>query len=214
MKTYYWTFYLDTDDDQRSNQGTESEVNMKVAYVRVSTVEQNEARQLEAMKNLNIEKYYTEKVSAKNVNDRQQLKMMLDFVREGDEVYVMDFSRLSRSVQDLLKIVDGLNEKCVRLVSLKENLDTSTATGKLMLTMIGAIAQFERQNLLERQREGIAIAKSQHKYTGRKPVELDNWDEVFNEWKEKKISAVAASKLLGISRGTFYNRVNQGSEEV
>jgi DNA invertase Pin-like site-specific DNA recombinase len=182
---------------------------MKVAYIRVSTVEQNEARQLEAMKNIGIEKYYTEKVSAKNVTAREQLRMMLDFVREGDEVYVLDFSRLSRSVQDLLNIVDGLNEKGVRLVSMKENLDSSTATGKLMLTMIGAIAEFERQNLLERQREGIAIAKCQHKYKGRVPIALDNWDEVYKAWHDKKISAVAATKLLGISRGTFYNRVHE-----
>ncbi|MBR4574380.1 MAG: recombinase family protein [Lachnospiraceae bacterium] len=182
---------------------------MRVAYIRVSTVEQNEARQIEAMKELGIEKYYTEKVSGKNMRDREQLKMMLDFVREGDEVYVADFSRLSRSVQDLLNIVDGLNKKGVRLVSLKENLDTSTATGKLMLTMIGAIAEFERFNLLERQREGIAIAKSQKKYSGRAPLSLDNWDEVYKEWQAKRISAVAACKLLGVSRGTFYNRVHR-----
>lgn len=181
---------------------------MRVAYVRVSTVEQNEARQLEAMKDLNIEKYYTEKISGKNMNDRQQLKMMLDFVREGDEIYVSEFSRLSRSVQDLLNIVDGLNDKGVRLVSLKENLDTSTPTGKLMLTMIGAIAEFERQNILERQREGIAIAKSQHKYKGRSPIQIDNWDDVYKNWRNKNISAIAACKLLGISRGTFYNRVH------
>ena len=182
---------------------------MKVAYIRVSTVEQNEARQLEAMKDLGIEKYYTEKVSAKNVTAREQLRMMLDFVREGDEVYVLDFSRLSRSVQDLLNIVDGLNQKGVRLVSMKENLDSSTATGKLMLTMIGAIAEFERQNLLERQREGIAIAKSQNRYKGRSPLALDNWEEVYREWHDKKLTATAATKLLGISRGTFYNRVKE-----
>jgi len=190
---------------------------MKVAYVRVSTVEQNEARQLEAMKNMDIEKFYTEKISAKNVADREQLKMMLDFVREGDEVYVADFSRLSRSVKDLLSITETLENKGVRLVSLKENLDSSTATGKLMLTMIGAIAEFERQNLLERQREGIAIAKCQHKYTGRKPLELENWEEISKAWEEKKITAVQACELLKISRGTFYNRLkkprHEGSEQ-
>ena len=130
---------------------------MVVAYVRVSTAEQNEARQLEALEKFNIEKWFTEKVSGKDTK-RPKLQAMLDFVREGDVVYVMDFSRLSRSVRDLLSIVDLLNEKNVRLVSLKENLDTSTPTGKLMLTMIGAIAEFERQNTLERQREGVAIA--------------------------------------------------------
>jgi len=181
---------------------------MRVAYVRVSTVEQNEARQTEALEKFNIEKWYVEKVSAKDTK-REQLQLMLDFVREGDEVFVMDFSRLSRSVQDLLDIVDLLNDKNVKLVSLKENLDTSTPTGKLMLTVIGAIAEFERQNILERQREGIAIAKREGKYKGRKAMELENFMEVYEEWKNGLITAVAAANILGINRGTFYSRVKK-----
>ena len=181
---------------------------MVVAYVRVSTLEQNEARQVEALKQHNIEKWYIEKVSGKDTK-REKLQLMLDFVREGDEVYVMDFSRLSRSVQDLLNIVDLLNSKKVKLVSLKENLDTSTATGKLMLTMIGAISEFERQNILERQREGIDIAKREGKYKGRKPLELDNFNEVYDSWKKRELTAVSASKILGINRGTFYRRVRE-----
>ena len=181
---------------------------MVVAYVRVSTLEQNEARQVEALKQHNIEKWYIEKVSGKDTK-REKLQLMLDFVREGDEVYVMDFSRLSRSVQDLLGIVDLLNSKKVKLVSLKENLDTSTATGKLMLTMIGAISEFERQNILERQREGIEIAKREGKYKGRKPLELDNFNEVYDGWKNGELTAVSASKILGISRGTFYKKVKE-----
>ena len=186
---------------------------MRVAYVRVSTVEQNEARQTEALEKFNIEKWYIEKVSGKDTK-REQLQLMLDFVREGDEIYVMDFSRLSRSVQDLLSIVDLLNEKNVKLVSLKESLDTSTPTGKLMLTVIGAIAEFERINILERQREGIAIAKKEGKYKGRKAMELDNWEEVYASWKNGEITAVAASRLLGINRGTFYNRAKKFEKEV
>lgn len=125
---------------------------MIVSYIRVSTAEQNEARQVEAMKGKNIEKYYVEKVSAKDTN-RPKLQEMLDFVREGDIIYIHDFSRLARSTKDLLEIVEKLNSKGVILKSNKENLDTSTPTGKLMLTMIGAINEFERQNLLERQKE-------------------------------------------------------------
>lgn len=181
---------------------------MRVAYVRVSTAEQNEARQVEALKPHNIEKWYIEKVSGKDTK-REKLQLMLDFVREGDEVYVMDFSRLSRSVQDLLNIVDLLNSKKVKLVSLKENLDTSTATGKLMLTMIGAISEFERQNILERQREGIEIAKREGKYKGRKKLKLDNFNEVYDSWKKGELTAVSASKILGINRGTFYKRVKE-----
>ena len=136
---------------------------MRIAYIRVSTVEQNEARQIEAMQKYDIEKWFTEKVSAKDTN-RPKLKEMLDFAREGDTVHIHDFSRLARSTKDLLEIVETLNNKGIHLVSNKENIDTSTPTGRLMLTMIGAIAEFERQNLLDRQREGIALAKEAGKY--------------------------------------------------
>ena len=130
---------------------------MNIAYVRVSTVEQNEARQVEGLKKHNIDKWFTEKISAKDAN-RPQLQAMLEFAREGDTVFIHDFSRIARSTKDLLAIVEQLNAKGVHLVSNKENIDTSTPTGKLMLTMIGAINEFERMNLLERQREGIALA--------------------------------------------------------
>ena len=128
---------------------------MKIAYVRVSTVEQNEARQVEGLKKHNIDKWFTEKISAKDAN-RPQLQAMLEFAREGDTVFIHDFSRIARSTKDLLAIVEQLNAKGVHLVSNKENIDTSTPTGKLMLTMIGAINEFERMNLLERQREGAS----------------------------------------------------------
>ena len=107
---------------------------MNISYVRVSTVEQNEQRQIEAMHKYDIEKWFTEKVSAKDTN-RPQLQAMLDFAREGDTIYIHDFSRLARSTRDLLDIVEQLNKKGVHLVSNKENIDTSTPTGKLMLTI-------------------------------------------------------------------------------
>ena len=179
---------------------------MKVGYIRVSSVDQNEARQLEALEKHGIEKYYTEKISGKNT-DRPEFKSMMGFVREGDAVYVEDFSRLSRSTSDLLNIVDTLKEKRVRLISLKENFDTDTPQGKLMLTMIAAINEFERQNLLERQREGIAIAKREGRYKGRRPKSVENWDEVYEQWISGKITATAACKALGISRSGFYQRV-------
>lgn len=198
---------LQTDTEGRKEGGI-----MNIAYVRVSTVEQHETRQVEALKQFNIEKWYIEKVSGKDTK-REQLQLMLDFVREGDCIFVTDFSRLSRSVRDLLSIVDLLNEKKVKLVSLKENLDTGTPTGKLMLTMIGAIAEFERQNILDRQREGIAIAKREGKYKGRIERTLDNWEEVYSAWKKGEITAVSAAKILGINRGTFYNRVKHYEEK-
>ena len=152
---------------------------MNVAYVRVSTVEQNEARQVEALEKYGIEKWFIEKKSGKNT-DRPKLQEMLAVVREGDTVHIHDLSRLARSTADLLVIVENFNSQGVHLVSNKENIDSSTPTGKLMLTMIGAINQFERENLLERQREGVAIAKREGKYHGRKPAPLpENYDAVI-----------------------------------
>lgn len=179
---------------------------MNVAYIRVSTAEQNLERQRENLAPYNIERWFEEKVSGKDTH-REQLKLMLGFVREGDTVYVNDFSRLSRSVSDLLNLVSDLSAKGVRLVSIKETFDTSTPTGKLMITLIGAINEFERQNMLERQREGIAIAKREGKYKGRKPLELEGFEELYLLWKNGSISAVKAAEALSISRGTWYNKV-------
>ena len=154
---------------------------MNVAYVRVSTIEQNEERQIEALKTHNIDKWFIEKISGKNTN-RPELKSMIEFVREGDIIYIHSLDRLARSTKDLLDIVEKLQSKKVHLVSNKENIDTTTATGKLMLTMIAAIAEFERANMLERQREGIAIAKAEGKYKGRKSIGYpDNWEETYNK---------------------------------
>lgn len=175
---------------------------MKVAYVRVSSVDQNEARQIEALKNHGIEKWFSEKISGKNT-DRPKLQELLEFVREGDVVYIHDFSRLARSTKDLLDIVERLNSKGVSLVSNKENIDSSTPTGKLMLTMIGAIAEFERLNLLERQREGIQIAKTEGKYKGRKAVKIPNFESHLTRYQRREISKAALAKELGISRPTL-----------
>lgn len=177
---------------------------MRVAYVRVSTVEQNEARQVEALKVHDIEKWFTEKVSGKDMN-RPELQKMLEFVREGDTVYIHDFSRLARSTKDLLDIVEGLQKKGVQLVSNKENLDTNTPGGKLMLTMIGAMNEFERANMLERQKEGIAIAKANGKYRGRKPTEIE--DDIFKEnyeaYKSRKITKCQFAFNINVSRPTL-----------
>lgn len=168
---------------------------MKVAYVRVSTEEQNEARQIEALKKHNIEKWLTEKVSGKSM-DRPQLQAMLDYVREGDTVYIHDFSRLARSTRDLLEIVERLQNKGVHLVSNKENLDTGTPTGKLMLTMIAAINEFERQNLLDRQREGI--------YKGRKKVTTpDDFSELYARYTRREMNKGQLAEALHVTRPTL-----------
>ena len=184
---------------------------MKVAYIRVSTEGQNTARQEEAMKGLGVERCFIEKISGKNT-DRPQLKAMMDFVREGDSLIVESYSRLARSTHDLLEIVDALSKKGVALVSLKENIDTTTPQGKLMLTIFAGLAQFERECLLQRQAEGIAIAKANGVYKGRKPVDTpDNWEEVVEEWKSGKISAVEAMKKTGLTKATFYRMAKRNN---
>lgn len=177
---------------------------MKVAYVWVSTADQNETRQVEGLQKHNIEKWYIEKVSGKDTN-RPKLQEMLEFVREGDTIYIHDFSRLARSTKDLLDIVERLNKKGVSLVSNKENIDSSTPTGKLMLTMIGAIAEFERRNLLERQREGIEIAKREGKFKGGqvKRIEEDLFEKVYQAYKAREITKKAMAEKLHISRPTL-----------
>ncbi len=185
---------------------------MNIAYIRVSTVEQNEQRQIEAMKPFNIEKWFIEKISAKDTN-RPKLQELLEFAREGDTIHVHDFSRLARSTKDLLDIVEQLTQKNIYLVSNKENIDTSTPTGKLMLTMIGAINEFERYNLLERQREGIAIAKRNGKYTGGKRKNVPNFENGYQRYLRREISKVALAKELRISRPTLDKLIKEYTEE-
>ena len=177
----------------------------KIAYIRVSSVDQNESRQKEALKNHNIDKWFIEKISGKDTN-RPELQKMLEYIREGDTVYIHDFSRLARSTKDLLELVEYIKDvKKATLVSNKENLDTSTPTGKLMLTVIAAINEFERANLLERQREGIAIAKEEGKYKGRAVKQID--DKIFNkyyeEYSSRKINKTELAKQLDVSRPTL-----------
>ncbi len=175
---------------------------MIVGYIRVSSVDQNEARQLVTMKKYNVEKVFSEKVSGKDTN-RPKLKEMLDYVREGDTIVIHDFSRLARSTKDLLDIVEYLNNKNVTLISSKESIDSGTPSGKLMLTMIGAINEFERANLLERQREGIAIAKEQGKYKGRKEFKINNFEQYYNRYMNREINKSNLAKELGVSRPTL-----------
>lgn len=176
---------------------------MRVAYVRVSTTEQNESRQVEALKIHDIEKWYIEKVSAKTAN-RPKLSEMLDFVREGDIIYIHDFSRLARNTADLLKIVEKLQKQGVTLRSNKEQFDTESATGKLMLTMLAAINEFERAILLERQREGIAIAKANQKYKGRQSVKLPpDFSEQYQLYLNRRLKKTDWAKRLGVSRPTL-----------
>lgn len=181
---------------------------MKIGYVRVSTAEQNTIRQEKLMEELGVERIYTDKASGKN-KDRPELNNMLDFVREGDTVIVESFSRFARSTKDLLDLVDKLHRKGVEFISKKESIDTSTPQGKFMLTVFGALAELEREQILQRQAEGIAAAKEAGKYKGRKPIEVDEtlFIEQYRAWKSGETAPKFICKKLGISHATFYRRV-------
>ncbi len=175
---------------------------MRIAYVRVSSIEQNEARQVEALKVHEIDKWFIEKVSAKDTQ-RPKLKELLEFMRDGDVVYIHDFSRLARSTADLLNLVELFKFKKVTLVSNKENIDTSTPSGKLMLTMIGAINEFERANLLERQKEGIVIAKREGKFKGGTKKQVKNFGFYYKQYQNRELNKTELAKKLKISRPTL-----------
>lgn len=181
---------------------------MKIGYVRVSTAEQNTARQEVLMVELGVEKIFMDKCTGSNAN-RPELKEMLSFVRNGDVVIVESISRFARNTKDLLELVETLASKEVIFISKKEAIDTNTPTGKFMLTVFGAMYELERDNILDRQREGIAIAKAGGKYKGRKRIERDNFDAVYGQWKRKDITAVQAMKKLNMSKSTFYRRVTE-----
>ena len=172
-------------------------------------VQQNPARQTELMKSLGVEKIFSEKVSGKNM-DRPQLQEMLKFVREGDTLYVESFSRLSRSTKDLLATTQALTEKGVNLVSTKENVDTTTPQGRFMLTVFAALSELERENILERQREGIAIAKAEGKYKGRKPIPVtDKFFRLTSLWQKDEMQLKDVIEQLDMSQSTFFRKCKQ-----
>lgn len=160
------------------------------------------------MQKLEVEKIFIEKISGKNM-ERPMLKEMMGFVRSGDIVVVESISRFARNTRDLLELIDQLNAKGVQFVSMKEKIDTSTPSGKFMLTVFAAVAQLERDYILQRQKEGIAIAKANGKYKGRKKIQNEKFEEIYEKWKNKEITAVKAMKILNISKTTFYRRVNE-----
>lgn len=185
---------------------------MKIGYVRVSTREQNTARQEELMRSLGVEKVYIDRLSGKDT-DRPQLQEMMGYVREGDSVTVESISRFARNTKDLLELTEQLSNKRVQFISQKEDIDTDTPAGKFMLTVFGAVAELEREYIRQRQREGIEIAKAQGKYKGRPEKQPEDFAGVYAQWKGKKITATFASRQLEISRSTFYRKAKAYAED-
>ena len=181
---------------------------MKIGYVRVSTEEQNTARQEIMLRELGVDELFVDRARGKNA-DRPELNRMMNFVRRGDTVIVESISRFARNTRDLLDLVERLTEKQVEFVSRKEAIDTTTPTGKFMLTVFAAVAELEREYVLQRQREGIAIAKKQGKYRGRPPKAYPDFERIAARWQKGEITAVQAMKQLGMSKTRFYERVKR-----
>ena len=180
---------------------------MKIGYIRVSTQEQNTARQETLMAELGVDEVYIDRMSGKDTN-RPELQKMMEYVRRGDTVIVESLSRFARNTRDLLELVEQLTAKGVEFASRKEAIDTTTPTGKFMLTVFGAVAELEREYILQRQREGIEIAKQQGKYTGRRPIDHPDFEKVAAAGRRGELTATQAMKKLGISKTTFYRKVS------
>jgi len=176
---------------------------MLVGYARASTIDQEAGfqAQMKALAAAGCEKMFSEQVSS--VGHRPQLEAALDYLRDGDVLVITKLDRLARSVAHLVVIGEQLDLKGVALRVLDQAIDTSTPTGRLMFNMLGSIAQFERELMLERQREGIARAKAEGKYKGRKPTARAKGQEV-KKLRSEGIGATAIAKRLGISRASVY----------
>lgn len=178
---------------------------MRVGYIRVSTVEQHEDRQVKDLtENAEVSKVFIDKLSGKDTN-RPQLNAMIDYVREGDTVVVSEYSRLARSTRDLIDIIETLQNKGVTVISMKEKLDTSTPQGEFMLTVFAGIATLERKLMLQRQREGIAIAKANGKYKGRQSKQKpDDWESLKALYMSRQITVSEIAKRCDVSRPIVY----------
>jgi DNA invertase Pin-like site-specific DNA recombinase len=179
-----------------------------IGYIRVSTAEQNTARQEAALSEYGCQKLFIDKMSGKE-RYRPQLEAMLNYIREGDAVVVESISRLARSTRDLLDIVDKLKDKGVAFISLKESIDTTTPQGKFVMTIFAALSELERENIRQRQAEGIAIAKEQGKYKGRRPKKVDQTEleMLIDRWQRGEIKQSYICKKLGISRSTLSRKI-------
>jgi DNA invertase Pin-like site-specific DNA recombinase len=187
----------------------------KIMYQRISTRNQNLARQENLAAELGIDKVFVDVMSGKDTK-RPQLEDMLAYVRAGDTLIIESFSRLGRSLRDLLDIIEQLEKKKVILQSQKESVSTDNASGRLQVALFAALSQFEREIMLERQAEGVAAAKAAGRYTGGKPKPTD-WDRfksIYNQWKAGEMTAVAAQKKMGMTAPTFYRRVKQFEQSL
>ncbi len=179
----------------------------RIAYLRVSTTHQNTDRQQYAMPE-DIDRTFIDKASGKDT-DRPEFQKMLEYVREGDVVYFESFSRISRSLSDLLRTLDYFSEKGVAFVSLKEQIDTSGATGKLIISVLGAISAYEREINAERREYGYRKVHDEGRVGRPKQTVPEDFYSAVQRWCAGEITALKAMELSGMKKTTFYRLIKQ-----
>lgn len=190
----------------------EEQEGMLIGYARVSTVGQSLESQVEQLKEYGCQKIYMEKESGKNKTDRPELQNAIKALRPQDKLVVTKIDRLARSVRDLHNIAMELDGEGIGLVFLKEQIDFSTAAGKLMFTMLGAIGEFERDLIVSRTSEGRERAKKQGKHLGRKgqdEKEVKKALQLYENRESNEMSVSDISKLTGVPRSTIYAKVKE-----
>ena len=184
---------------------------MLIGYARVSTDDQNLDRQIDQLKAVGVKKIYCEKMTGTKT-DRPKLKDMISNCREGDTIIVSDLTRLSRSTKDLISLSEQFNTSGIELISLKEKIDTTTATGKMTFGILAVLAQFERDLISERTKEGLASARARGKLGGRRS-KLNDKDKatIKKLYDDKKITVAEICRMYDISRPTLYKAVKEGN---
>ena len=176
------------------------------AYARVSTADQNLDRQLDALKNYGIDIIYCEKMSGTK-KSRPELDRMMKEVEDGDTIVIESLSRLGRSVKNLAELMEVFNQRNIRLVSLKETIDTTTPTGKLLFTILSSLAQFERDVFVERTQEGLAAARARGRNGGRPKTDESAVKKAVALYQTKQYSLKEIQELTGVSASTIYRAI-------
>ena len=179
---------------------------MTYGYARVSTADQNLDRQTDALKNYKVDKIFCEKISGTKKN-RPELDKLLSEVSSGDTIVIESLSRLGRSVKNLAELMEFFNENNIRLVSLKETIDTTSSTGRLLFTIISSLSQFERDVLAERTSEGLKAARARGRFGGRPKTESEKLNMAIAMYKTKEYSITEITELTGVSKSTLYRSV-------
>ncbi len=187
-------------------------VRLLIGYSRVSTQVQTTISQEQELEKYGVDKLFKDKATGRNT-DRPQFKLMMEFCREGDTIVCYDFSRISRSLKDLLTIIDTLSTKSVSLVSIKENLDTSTSSGRFMVQILGAVNEYQINLQREKIMDGIAEAKKTGKYKGRKKIKIKDFAVHYDRYMSREVNKSQLARELGISRQTLYNLFNEYEED-